>query len=247
MNFDPSEEQRLFAASIERFVARDYTFEARRSIVASHDGYSRDVWAAFAELGMLGVAIPTEYGGLGGGAVDLTSVMEAIGEALIVEPYLATVMGARLVALAGTVEQKNSLLPAVAEGKATMAFAHSEQGARYDLAHVATRARKTGAGFTIDGPKGPRYEAKMGSVLLAKKTGFPILPFTITAKRFWEVKKSWDQSQIPKPFTRARVFIATPIYVAPDADDKALEARRAELQAALDDIDQRGEEWRVGK
>src|SRR5438105_9721409 len=109
MNFDPSEEQRLFAASIERFVARDYTFEARRSIVASHDGYSRDVWAAFAELGMLGVAIPTEYGGLGGGAVDLTSVMEAIGEALIVEPYLATVMGARLVALAGTVEQKNSL------------------------------------------------------------------------------------------------------------------------------------------
>src|SRR5437763_3472944 len=101
--------------------------------------------------------------------------------------------------------------------------------------------------FTIDGPKGPRYEAKMGSVLLAKKTGFPILPFTITAKRFWEAKKSWDQFQIPKPFTRARVFIATPIYVAPDADDEALEARRAELQAALDEIDQRGEEWRTGK
>src|SRR5436853_5198240 len=98
--------------------------------------------------------------------------------------------------------------------------------------------------FTIDGPKGPRYEAKMGSVLLAKKTGFPILPFTITAKRFWEVKNSWDRSQIPKPFTRARVIIATPIYVAPEADDKALEARRAELQAALDEINQQGEEWR---
>src|SRR6266478_3567941 len=98
--------------------------------------------------------------------------------------------------------------------------------------------------FTIDGPKGPRYEAKMGSVLLAKKTGFPILPFTITARRFWKVKKSWDQSQIPKPFTRARVFIAPPIYVAPDADDEALDARRAELQAALDEIDQRGEAWR---
>src|SRR5438270_9803312 len=66
--------------------------------------------------------------------------------------------------------------------------------------------------FTIDGPRGPRYEAKMGSVLLAKKTGFPILPFTIAAKRFWKVKKSWDQFQIPKPFTRARVFIAAPIY-----------------------------------
>src|SRR5438309_5948680 len=101
--------------------------------------------------------------------------------------------------------------------------------------------------FTIDGPRGPRYEAKMGSVLLAKKTGFPILPFTIAAKRFWKVKKSWDQFQIPKPFTRARVFIAAPIYVAPDADDKALEARRAQLQAALDEIHQRGEEWRTGK
>jgi len=103
------------------------------------------------------------------------------------------------------------------------------------------------AGFKIDGPKGPRYEAKMGSVLVAKKTGFPILPFTITAKRFWEAKKSWDQFQIPKPFTRACVIIAPPIYVARDADDKALEARRAELQAALDEINQRGEEWRTSK
>jgi alkylation response protein AidB-like acyl-CoA dehydrogenase len=153
LNFDPSEEQRLFAASIERFVARDYTFEARRRIVASQDGYSRDVWAAFAELGLLGVAVPSEYGGLGGGAVDLTSVMEAIGEALIVEPFLATVMGARLIARAGSLGQKNTLLPAIAEGKLTMAFAHSEQGARYDLACVATRARKTATGFAIEGDK----------------------------------------------------------------------------------------------
>jgi lysophospholipid acyltransferase (LPLAT)-like uncharacterized protein len=102
-------------------------------------------------------------------------------------------------------------------------------------------------GFTIDGPRGPRHKAKMGSVLLAKKTGFPILPFTIAAKRFWEVKNSWDRSQIPKPFTRARVVIAPPIYVAPDADNKALEARREELQAALDEINQRGEEWRTSE
>ncbi|MFN2578050.1 MAG: lysophospholipid acyltransferase family protein [Pyrinomonadaceae bacterium] len=99
--------------------------------------------------------------------------------------------------------------------------------------------------FTIDGPKGPRYEAKMGSVLLAKKTGFPILPFTIAANRIWEVTQSWDQFQIPKPFARACVFIATPIYVAPDADDKALEAARAVLQSALDKINQRGDEWRA--
>ncbi|HEY3178859.1 MAG TPA: acyl-CoA dehydrogenase [Casimicrobiaceae bacterium] len=153
MNFNPSEEQRLFAASIERFVARDYPFEARRHIVASHDGYSRNVWAAFADLGLLGVAIPSEYGGLGGNAADLATVMEAIGEALIVEPFLATVMGARFIARAGTLEQKTRLLAATAEGKLTMAFAHSEQGARYDLARVATRARRTATGFAIDGDK----------------------------------------------------------------------------------------------
>src|SRR6266702_422617 len=95
--------------------------------------------------------------------------------------------------------------------------------------------------FTIDGPKGPRYVAKMGAVLLAKKTGNPILPFTITAKNFWEAKKSWDGFQVPKPFTRARVGIAAPIFVRPDADETELNAKRDELQRALEELDQRGD------
>jgi len=99
--------------------------------------------------------------------------------------------------------------------------------------------------FTIDGPKGPRYVAKMGAVLLAKKTGQPILPFTITAARFWEAKKSWDRSQVPRPFTRARVDIAAPIYVGPDADDGELDKKRDELQHALDEVSRRGEQWRA--
>jgi lysophospholipid acyltransferase (LPLAT)-like uncharacterized protein len=98
--------------------------------------------------------------------------------------------------------------------------------------------------FTIDGPKGPRCVAKMGAVLLAKKTGNPIMPFTITAKKFWEAKKSWDGFQVPKPFARARVDIAPPIYVPPDAGDEELQAKRDELQRALDEINRRGEEWR---
>jgi lysophospholipid acyltransferase (LPLAT)-like uncharacterized protein len=98
-----------------------------------------------------------------------------------------------------------------------------------------TRLMRAGspAGFTIDGPKGPRYVAKMGAVLLAKKTGHPILPFTVNAERFWESKGSWDGFQVPLPFTRARVEIAPPIYIAPDTDDEGLEAKRAELQDAL--------------
>jgi lysophospholipid acyltransferase (LPLAT)-like uncharacterized protein len=100
--------------------------------------------------------------------------------------------------------------------------------------------------FTIDGPKGPRYEAKMGAVLLAKKTGNPVLPFTITPQKFWTVKKSWDQSQIPKPFTRAKVYIAPPIMVPSDADETLLESKRYELQQALDELNRRGDEWREG-
>jgi lysophospholipid acyltransferase (LPLAT)-like uncharacterized protein len=97
--------------------------------------------------------------------------------------------------------------------------------------------------FTIDGPKGPRHVAKMGAVLLAKKTGKPILPFTITPRRFWESKKSWDRFQVPLPFTRARVDIASPIYVPPDADERVLEVKRDELQAVLDEINRRGKQW----
>jgi lysophospholipid acyltransferase (LPLAT)-like uncharacterized protein len=92
--------------------------------------------------------------------------------------------------------------------------------------------------FTIDGPKGPRYIAKMGAVLLAKKTGQPIVPVTMALKRFWTLP-SWDLFQIPKPFTRARVYVAPPIYVPPDAGEEMLAAKRDELQRVLEDLNQK--------
>jgi lysophospholipid acyltransferase (LPLAT)-like uncharacterized protein len=101
-------------------------------------------------------------------------------------------------------------------------------------------------GFTIDGPRGPRYVAKKGAVLLAKKTGQPALPFTITSQSYWTLSKTWDQFQVPLPFTRALVNIAPPIYVPSNADDAMLEAKRDELQASLDRLNQRGDEWRNG-
>jgi alkylation response protein AidB-like acyl-CoA dehydrogenase len=154
VNFDPSEEQQLLAASIARFVERDYGFEARRAIVASPDGWSRDVWRTMADMGLLGLTLPTEHGGFGGGAVDAMTLMEAIGDALIVEPWLATVaLGARLVAKAGSDVQKQRLLTEVAEGRRTMAFAHAEADARHLLAHVATRAVSDGDGFVLHGAK----------------------------------------------------------------------------------------------
>jgi lysophospholipid acyltransferase (LPLAT)-like uncharacterized protein len=101
-------------------------------------------------------------------------------------------------------------------------------------------------GFTLDGPKGPPYVAKMGPVLLAKKSGHPMLPVTRALKRYWKAP-SWDSFQLPKPFTRARVSVASPIYVPADADEALLAAKRDELQNALDDLNRRGDEWRVGR
>jgi lysophospholipid acyltransferase (LPLAT)-like uncharacterized protein len=97
--------------------------------------------------------------------------------------------------------------------------------------------------FTVDGPKGARYVAKSGAVLLAKKSGNPILPFTIECKKFWTIN-SWDKLQIPKPFTRARVFFAEPILVEADADVTKVENKRIELQRKLDEAVIFGEQWR---
>jgi lysophospholipid acyltransferase (LPLAT)-like uncharacterized protein len=97
--------------------------------------------------------------------------------------------------------------------------------------------------FTIDGPKGPRYVAKMGAVILAKKSGHPILPVTMALDRYWTAP-SWDLFQIPKPFTRARIYVAPPIHVPSDADDALLEAKRDELQQTLDDLNHQSDSWR---
>lgn len=97
--------------------------------------------------------------------------------------------------------------------------------------------------FGLDGPKGPRYVAKPGAALLAKKTGNPLMPFVVECRHFFRLK-SWDRMQIPRPFTKARVIIAEPIYVSPDAGDTELQSALAQLQSSLDELVTRGEQWR---
>lgn len=97
--------------------------------------------------------------------------------------------------------------------------------------------------FTIDGPKGPRYVAKSGACLLAKKTGNPILPFSVEAGKFWTIN-SWDKLQIPKPFSRARFYYGEPVYVEKDANDEIIEKKRAEVQCKLDELVELGKQWR---
>jgi alkylation response protein AidB-like acyl-CoA dehydrogenase len=154
MDFELKPEQEQLRDMLQRFVRKDYGFDARGKIVAAGEGFSRDVWRTFAELGLLGIGVPEEHGGFGGDAVDTMVVMEALGTGLVVEPYLATVvLGAGLVRDAGSPEQKEDILAAVAGGEMQLALAHYEPGARYELDRVSTTARKGGAGFVLNGKK----------------------------------------------------------------------------------------------
>jgi len=96
-------------------------------------------------------------------------------------------------------------------------------------------------GFTVDGPKGPRYQVKPGILMLAKKTGNPIVPFTVAAEHFWTID-SWDRLQIPRPFTRAKLIYSDPIEVPADATDAETDMKLGELQSALDELTERGKD-----
>jgi alkylation response protein AidB-like acyl-CoA dehydrogenase len=139
MNFDYNEEQQLLADSVRRYLAKGYDFEARRKIVAG-EGWSADSWSQFAQLGLMGLPVGADHGGFGGGAVDLMGVMEAFGDALVVEPYVPLVLATRLIERGGSAAQKSVLLPAVVEGRAKLVLAHGEKGARYALDAVRLRA-----------------------------------------------------------------------------------------------------------
>jgi pimeloyl-CoA dehydrogenase small subunit len=155
MDFELSDEQRLLKESVDRLVADRYDFESRRRFQKGSDGFSRELWEQYAELGLLGLPFAEEHGGFGGGAVETMIVMEAFGRALALEPYLATViLGGGFLRHGGTEAQKSELIPQLASGEVTLAFAHAERQSRHDLFDVATTARRDGAGFVLEGDKG---------------------------------------------------------------------------------------------
>jgi pimeloyl-CoA dehydrogenase small subunit len=154
MDFDLTEEQRLLKESVSRLFAERYDFEARKTYAAAPEGFSREMWGQYAALGLLGLPFAEAHGGVGGGPVETMIVMEALGEALALEPYLATVvLGGGLVQRAGSAATQAAVLPRIADGSLLVAFAHAERQARYDLADVATTAKKDGSAWTIDGEK----------------------------------------------------------------------------------------------
>jgi len=155
MDFDFSEEQRLLDETVRRLVKDEYGFEKRKAYLAEPDGFSRKLWARYADLGLLGLPFPESEGGFGGSPVETMIVMESFGRGLVLEPFLASIiLGGGLLALAGTPTQRKAILPRVAAGNLLLAFAHGERQARYGLADVETAARRDGSGFILEGKKG---------------------------------------------------------------------------------------------
>ena len=154
MDFALTEEQELLRHSVQRLFADHYAFDARKCYAQEPGGYSRALWARYAELGLLGLPFAEEHGGSAGGPVETMIVMEEVGRALALEPYLSTVvLAGGLLRLGGGKALCADLVPKIAGGDLMLAFAHAERQSRYDLADVAASARREGAGYVLDGAK----------------------------------------------------------------------------------------------
>ncbi|MCR6733218.1 MAG: pimeloyl-CoA dehydrogenase small subunit [Afipia sp.] len=154
MDFDLSEEQRLLKDSVDGLLADSYDFDQRKKYAAEKGGWSKTVWNKLAEQGLLGLPFPEADGGFGAGAVETAIVMEALGKALVIEPYLSTViLGGGFLRHGGSDAQKAAHVPSIIDGSKTLAFAQLEKNSRYNLADVTTIAKKKGSGWVIDGEK----------------------------------------------------------------------------------------------
>jgi pimeloyl-CoA dehydrogenase small subunit len=200
MDFDLSEEQRLLKDSVDGLLTDAYEFEQRKKYMKEKGGWSKAIWGKLAEQGLLGLPFAEEDGGFGAGAVETMIVMEALGKALVLEPYLATVVIAgAFLRHGGSAEQKTAHIPSIIDGSKTFAFAQLEKNSRYDLADVSTTAKKKGAaGWVIDGEKFVVLNGENADTLIVTartkggrhdKTGIGV--FLVPANAKGVVKKSY--------------------------------------------------------
>ena len=154
MDFDLTDEQRLLKESVDRLILDQYQFQQRKQYMTDPAGHTAAMWSRMAEQGLLGLPFPEAQGGFGGGAVETMIVMEAFGRGLVLEPYFATVvLAGGLLRRAADPALLATLTPQITAGTLKLAFAHVERHSRYDLANVATTARKEGAGHVLNGAK----------------------------------------------------------------------------------------------
>mgnify|MGYP000161796681 CR=1 FL=1 len=154
MNFELTPEQKQLADSVSKYLINEYSFEKRKAIISSESGVSAAAWQTFADMGLTAMTLTEADNGFGGGAMDLMAVMEAMGEALVVEPFLDNVgLAGRLVSRMGSDAQRAALLPGLIDGSERLAFAYLEQGHRYQLAPQLTVAKSSAGAWVLNGRK----------------------------------------------------------------------------------------------
>jgi alkylation response protein AidB-like acyl-CoA dehydrogenase len=154
MNFELTPEQKQLSDSVSKYLINEYSFEKRKAIISSESGVSEAAWQTFADMGLTAITLSEADNGFGGGAIDLMAVMEAMGEALVVEPFLENVaLAGRLVSRMGSDAQRAALLPGLIDGSARLAFAYLEQGHRYQLAPQLTLAKPNAGAWVLNGRK----------------------------------------------------------------------------------------------
>ncbi len=166
MNFEYSDEQRALHDSLTRWLDKHYTFAQRRERLQATGPADDATWHTLAEMGLLALPLPEAHGGLGGGSVDVAGVMAILGARLVLEPYLPTVLAARVIADAGTAAQCDRWLPEVAQGRLRLAFAHGEPGSRHARTRVATAATRDGDGWRLAGHKAVVVGAPQAALLV---------------------------------------------------------------------------------
>jgi alkylation response protein AidB-like acyl-CoA dehydrogenase len=178
MDFTLTDEQSILRDSVAAYLRDNYDFETRRRVGSTDPGWQPAVWKALAEeLGILGVGFPEAQGGLGGGSVEFGLIMEEFGRALVIEPYLETVIiGGRLLQRSGYADDE--LVAKIIRGEAVLAFAYAEHQARYTWRDVRTSARPREGGYVLDGQKAVVIAAPLASHLLvtARTSGGPREP-----------------------------------------------------------------------
>ncbi len=167
MDFSFTDEQQLLLDTTRRLLADQYSFEQRRHSLNSATGFSRGLWQQFASLGILALNVPQADGGLEAGPIGTLLVSIAMGEMLVIEPFLSSgVLATRAVAKLASNEQRSHWLPRMIAGDWIVVLAHEEITTRHSGSTIDTRARRVGHNWILNGRKAVVYHAPLADLLL---------------------------------------------------------------------------------
>jgi len=190
MDFSFTDEQQMLLDTTRRFITERYDFEFRKRVRDSHDGWSRETWGQLAELGLLALIIPEQDGGIGAGPVGAMLVSQAIGEGMLLEPFLSsTIVATKAIVDMGSAQQREQWLPPLAAGELIAVLAHDENSTRNDRLNVQTSAVADADGWILNGEKSAVYHATAADLLLVsartgdKDLGLFVVPSNIAGVR----------------------------------------------------------------